>query len=272
MARRKRSHVNTDTVDNGSCNEALVAQILESFNKESDHERFRPWTADEERARTAELKDKDPEQLKYELICHNVFLAADFIKKYKNRFFSISTEDLVSNIYWGLVQAAQKFDPRRGNRFCTFAYWYLRKWALKPFQTNQWKVSNMTTCSFDNMFSSSGNDADDSGSCHEASIMAVADPSCMPSTPQNPIDAVMQIEEYKSSTSTDTLIDKMRAYALSGAFTAEEHTFYRMKYIENKTPTDIRKSRNMTLSDYRRMDKRIVSSLKDYMARSKARA
>jgi len=271
MARRKCSNRNSDKIDNGNCNEALISVIIGSFDNYPDKERFRPLTPEEETKLVKRLRKKNIEELRAKLIEHNVFLAAQFIKKYKNRFFSVSTEDLVSNIYWGLVSAAQKFDPYKGNRFCTFAYWHLKKWVLYPFQTNQWKVSNATTRSFDCLFDH-GKDGNDDGKCSESAIIDNVDASCTVNVIDDPATAAELNEERVSKesagTSKDQLLEKMRAYALSAAFTDEEHEFYRMKYIDQMKPHDVRIGCSLSISEYRRIDKKITSSLRDFMLKN----
>jgi len=271
MPRRSaKAHVNKDTIDNGNCNEALISTILDSFNNDPRKERFAPWSVEDERKAIRKWAKRNPRKLKNEMISHNVFLAAKFIKKYKNRFYSISTEDLVSNIYWGLVQAAEKFDVTRGTRFGTYAYKYLFKWVLQPFQTNQWKVANATTHSF-NCISGKDADGDDPMSATESSILSEADGSFMPAVPEDPVEAVMRREEEPGKVTCDDLIGKMRAYALSGAFSEEEHRFYTRKYIDGWCPKEIRAESNMTIGEYRRIDKRISDSLSEYMKKSVAR-
>lgn len=51
-------------------------------------------------------------------------LVLHVVLKYKN--VGVALEDLISSGYCGLIRAVELFDPKRGNRFITFAIWWIR--------------------------------------------------------------------------------------------------------------------------------------------------
>src|SRR5262245_63074158 len=55
-----------------------------------------------------------------------------FVRKVARRYrhCGLPLEDLVAEGCVGIVQAARRFDPSRGNRFVTYAVWWIRKSIL----------------------------------------------------------------------------------------------------------------------------------------------
>lgn len=45
-----------------------------------------------------------------------------------------SESDLTQEATIGLIQAAERFDPSRGLRFCTYAQWWVRKYVNESLQ------------------------------------------------------------------------------------------------------------------------------------------
>ena len=58
----------------------------------------------------------------------NLRLAVSYVAKRCNRLARIhGQEDLIQSANMGLITAAERFDPARGYRFSTYAYWWIRQ-------------------------------------------------------------------------------------------------------------------------------------------------
>ncbi|MGL4647629.1 MAG: RNA polymerase sigma factor [Mycoplasmoidaceae bacterium] len=85
-------------------------------------------TAKEEIEFAKMLEDKDPEIRQYavnQLMTSNLRLVTSISKKYLSRGLEI--EDLIQEGSLGLMKAIQKFDYRMGNKFSTYATWWIRQ-------------------------------------------------------------------------------------------------------------------------------------------------
>jgi len=59
----------------------------------------------------------------WRLVVHNLRLVVWLARKWRGRGLEIA--DLVQEGIFGLMTAADRYDPSRGNRFTTFAYWWI---------------------------------------------------------------------------------------------------------------------------------------------------
>lgn len=82
-------------------------------------------TAEEERELGRRIIAGDPDA-RNELVCRNLPLVTWVVKKkYAKPARSFEEEDLIQEGNLGLITAAEKFDPNRGNRFSTYAIWWI---------------------------------------------------------------------------------------------------------------------------------------------------
>lgn len=69
-----------------------------------------------------------------ELVRANLRFAISEAKRFQNR--GLPLEDLIQEANAGLVRAAQKFDPEAGNKFITYAVWWVRQ-SIRKALTEQ---------------------------------------------------------------------------------------------------------------------------------------
>ena len=80
--------------------------------------------AGEERELSRRVREGD-RQARRKLIESNLRLVISIAKKYRGR--GLAFEDLIQEGNAGLIRAVEKFDPEMGNRFSTYATWWIRQ-------------------------------------------------------------------------------------------------------------------------------------------------
>lgn len=71
------------------------------------------------------------------MVVANLRLATDYVLKQCRHIISsgFSAEDLISEAVSGLTVAAQRFDPSKGYKFSTYAYWWIRQGVTRWTET-----------------------------------------------------------------------------------------------------------------------------------------
>jgi RNA polymerase primary sigma factor len=97
-----------------------------SLNKYFDLIRDLPMLTPEEEKVNGRLwqRDKNPEGLRM-LVEGNLRFVVKVALKFKGR--GLDLIDLISEGNLGLIEAAKRFDPERGNKFLTYAVWWVRQ-------------------------------------------------------------------------------------------------------------------------------------------------
>lgn len=89
-----------------------------------DLQQYPTLTLEEEQELAGRMEQGD-EEAKEMLICCHMRLVVSMARKYLNR--GVELEDLISGGTMGLILACEKYDYRKGVRFGSYAFWWIRR-------------------------------------------------------------------------------------------------------------------------------------------------
>ena len=119
-------------IRNNSCTD-----ILGKYVKSHDEE-FRPLSKKEEEALIEKFRN-DPDEIRKQLIQHNLRLVFSMAKKYAAS--SSDFDELIGRGIEGLVTAAERFDLNRKIKFVTYATPWIFKFIQKEFSQKEFVLS-----------------------------------------------------------------------------------------------------------------------------------
>jgi RNA polymerase primary sigma factor len=99
--------------------------------------RSRVLTREEEVALSRRAKKGDV-QAREDLVRHNLPFVVAVAKKHMGR--GARLDDLIQEGNFGLLKAIEHFDPEKGNRFATYAVWWIRAYVTRYLKDNRSQV------------------------------------------------------------------------------------------------------------------------------------
>ena len=75
---------------------------------------------------------KGDKRAQEKLVTHNLSLVISVARKFMGR--GVRLEDLVQEGNYGLLKAIEHFDPEKGNRFSTYAVWWIRAYVTRSLK------------------------------------------------------------------------------------------------------------------------------------------
>ncbi|NLN93927.1 MAG: sigma-70 family RNA polymerase sigma factor [Candidatus Hydrogenedens sp.] len=107
-----------------------------------------PLLSASEEIRLAKLAQKGDQSARRILIVSNLRLVVSVAKKYL--YFGLPLLDLIEEGNLGLMRAADRFDPKRGCKFSTYATWWIRQ-AVTRALSNQGRTIRIPVYITDNL-------------------------------------------------------------------------------------------------------------------------
>lgn len=98
---------------------------------------FEPFTAEEEREIFLNYMETKSKELRDKIANHNIRLVISIAKRMKLVFKDIELSDIIEDGVIGLLIAIDRFEPDLGNKFSTYATWWIRQTIVRNCRNNK---------------------------------------------------------------------------------------------------------------------------------------
>lgn len=241
-----------------------LSKLLINIGK--NKEKYKILTREEELQIISKYRNSAPEYLKSLLICHNVYLAISFSKKYCNT--SYDYDSLLQDAFYGLCIAAEKFDYDAGVKFSRYAYIWIKKYALSSYYEQHNLRIGLNSVSLDAVVadnSSSYNDSSSTALCDIFNIELEAEGSQY----DKYLNCSAIADEYEKA-DIDVTYSKyytklIHVVETSADITTEEKLIFKYIYVNGATLNDIARELNKPVQNIRYKKQKVLNYLKDVM-------
>lgn len=241
--------------------------ILKEFNDPKNKEKYRPLTIDEERQLVTDLKETNLEELKQQLINHNVFIPINLSKAYINN--SKDYEAVLQDAFLGLCHAMEKFDFERHQRFCTYAYNWIKKYALMDYydKHNMHIANKSNSLNAEVSYNTSGSEDDG------ADYMDVFDPMLEVATckdfnyfTSSSLSTSDVVESKETKDAISNIYENLLSYInISTEFSTLDKDIFRLMLIDKKSAKEAADTLNIKQNIIQYKKTCILNKLKKYL-------
>lgn len=239
-------------------------KLLEQVNK--DKPKYKILTREEELELITKYRDSDPAKLKDLLICHNIFLAISFSKKYSKT--SIDYDSLLQDAFYGLAIAAERFNYDAGVKFSRYAYIWIKKYTLSSYYDRHNMHIGLNSVSLD--MNISDNNSDDS---HNTILQEIFD-----------IEVEAETSEYDKYLNCGSVASECEKYDVDNAYTkyygelvnmvetsaaisGEEKLIFKSIFIDGHNLKTISGFLNKSVQNIRYKKQKVLEYLKDELSK-----
>ena len=220
---------------------------------------YNPNTPKEEEEFIKNKLDNIP-YVKSELIQRNTRLVYNIAKRYAKT--TESFDDTIQAGMLGLSIAADRFDFKKGTRFCTYATWWIKKYVLMPFYSKDvinpyFKPNNVyLDATLNTTFNT------DDCRTYESIIDEQLDPSI-----QRPIETC-SIEKQMSAKTMKNIVNNISELVEdTDELNYIDKEVYKLYFKEKNTIKNISSYLNVTNKDVYKSKERIQEFVKNYLAK-----
>lgn len=234
-------------IQNNESSTAMIRQLKAS------EKQYDTLSKEEEQALIDEWWDKDRDHCRELLIMHNLRIVFSMSKKYALKTHDF--DDMVARGFFGLVTAAQRFEPDKGNKFITYATPWVFKYMVGQFydKDDQVSAASIRLNTFVNEDKTAGDDQ--SGATYENFIEEQIDPTYQRSVK----DTESQINENDTHSIYEHLIDYVKT---SVDFNPTDREVFQRAFVDHDTVKQISVDLGINVSEVNKSKKMILDKFK----------